>query len=469
MTHHLMDDKIVVGLDIGSTKVCAVAGRMSRGSNNQPMLEVLGVSRASSEGVTKGKVMNITRTVAAINQAIEEVSNQSNVDIGLVNVSFSNHNINSQKQPGSITRLSPGDEVTPADIDHLLRDMYRTPQSAGKEIVHVLPMDFTVDSESGVEDPVGRNGVKLGADFQIITTQSDAAVNVRRCIERTAGHLQRDQVLLSPLASAMAVLTPEEREAGVALVDIGGGTTDMAIYHRNVLRHVAVFPWAGNSLTNDIQEGCKVLPQQAEVLKTKFGNANPGTYRLNEVVSVPGLPGRQPKDVLLKNVSIIIAERLKEIAALVQVEVIRSGYKDKLLGGIVLTGGSALMEGIDDIFQSVTDMDVRVGYPEQLERNLRADLVSDPAFATAVGLVWAGFRNVDDRISFISDPGQSFGTTVAPVRQPEPQRPATRTNHTGQPVQRPKEEATNGAGSLLGWVKKLFNPTLGDVDDTYKP
>ena len=468
MTHHLMDDKIVVGLDIGSTKVCAVAGRMSRGSNNQLTLEVLGVSRASSEGVTKGKVMNITRTVAAINQAIEEVSNQSNVDIGLVNVSFSNHNINSQKQPGSITRLSPGDEVTPADIDHLLRDMYRTPQSAGKEIVHVLPMDFTVDSESGVEDPVGRNGVKLGADFQIITTQSDAAVNVRRCIERTAGHLQRDQVLLSPLASAMAVLTPEEREAGVALVDIGGGTTDLAIYYRNVLRHVAVFPWAGNSLTNDIQEGCKVLPQQAEVLKTKFGNANPSTYRLNEVVSVPGLPGRQPKDVLLKNVSIIIAERLKEIAALVQAEVIRSGYKDKLLGGIVLTGGSALIEGIDDIFQGVTDMDVRVGYPEQLEHNLRADLVSDPAFATAVGLVWAGFRSVDDRISFISDPGQSFGTTVAPVRQPDPQRPTTRTNHTGQPAARPKEEAPNGSGSLLGWVKKLFNPNLGDVNDTYK-
>lgn len=473
MTHHHMDDKIVVGLDIGSTKVCAVAGRLSR-NGNQPMLEVLGVSRANSEGVTKGKVMNISRTVDAINRAIEEVSNQSNVDIGLVNVSFSNHNINSQKQPGSITRLSPGDEVTPADIDHLLRDMYRTPQLAGKEIVHVLPMDFTVDSETGVEDPVGRNGVKLGADFQIITTQADAAVNVRRCIERTASHLQRDQMLLSPLASAMAVLTPEEREAGVALVDIGGGTTDVAIYYRNVLRHVAVFPWAGNCLTNDIQEGCKVLPQQAEVLKIKFGNANPNTYRLNEVVSVPGLPGRQPKDVLLRNVSIILGERLKEIAALVQAEVIRSGYKDKLLGGIVLTGGTAMIDGIDEVFRNVTEMDVRVGYPEQLEYNLRADLVSDPAYATAVGLVWAGFRSVDDRISFISDPGLVSTPQAVngngqsrPVESSRP-GPVPKSN-AGQPPVKPAEPTDTGtSGGWLGWLKKMINPKLGDVNDSYR-
>ncbi len=468
-TPHQMENKIVVGLDIGSTKVCAVAGRLARNTNNQPMLEVLGVSRANSEGVTKGKVMNITRTVEAINRAIEEVSKQSNVDIGIVNVSFSNHNINSLKQPGSITRLSPGDEVTPADIDHLLRDMYRTPQQAGKEIVHVLPMDFTVDSESGVEDPVGRNGVKLGADFQIITTQSDAAVNARRCIERTASHLQRDQVLLSPLASGMAVLTTEEKEAGVALVDIGGGTTDIAVYYRNVLRHVAVFPWAGNCLTNDIQDGCKVLPQQAEVLKTKFGHANPATYRLNEVVSVPGLPGRQPKDVLLRNVSIIMAERLKEIAALVQAEVIRSGYKDKLLGGIVLTGGSALIEGIDEIFRQMTDMDVRVGYPEQLEFNLRADLVSDPAYATAIGLVWAGFKNIDDRISFISDPGQPAVYQNGAPRGFDTGRVAQK-NNAGQTAPRVAPEPTDeraGFG-LVDWVKRMFNQKLGDVNDTYQ-
>ena len=468
MTHHQMDEKIVVGLDIGSTKVCAVAGRLSYSSNNQPMLEVLGVSRANSDGVTKGKVMNIARTVEAINRAIEEVAKQSHVDIGVVNVSFSNHNINSQKQPGTITRLSRGDEVTPADIDHLLRDMYRTPLLAGKEIVHVLPMDFTVDNEVGVEDPVGRNGVKLGADFQIITTQTDAAVNVRRCIERTAGNLQRDKMMLSSLASAMAVLTPEEREAGVALVDMGGGTTDLAIYYNNVLRHVAVFPWAGNCLTSDIQEGCKVLPQQAEVLKTKFGNANPSAYRLNEVVSVPGLPGRQPKDVLLRNVSIIIAERLKEIAALVQAEIIRAGYKDKLLGGIVLTGGSALIDGIDAVFELVAEMDVRIGYPEQLEHNLRADLVSDPAYATAVGLVWAGFRNLDERIPFISDPSQA-GVTGGQVRSLEqtPVPPHSQGQLNGRGGAEPATDKP--AFNVLDWLKKLFNPPkLGDVNDSYR-
>lgn len=454
----MTNDKIVVGLDIGSTKVCAVAGRLIR-NKEYATLEVLGVGQATSEGVAKGGVVNVNKTVEAINRAIDDAANQSDLDIRLVNVGFSSQHIATHRQTGTITRGSGGDEVTNADIDQLMSDMYKSRIPPGTEIVHVLPMDFAVDNESGIDDPVGLSGVKLGAECQVVTTRSHDAANARKCIERSAnGELKRDQLLLSPLASAMAVLTPEERDAGVALVDIGGGTTDLAIYYRNVLRHVAVFPWAGNSLTADIQEGCKVMLSQAEQLKTKFGNADPATFRLNQVVSVPGLAGRPPKDVLLRNVAVIIEERLKEIAALVQAEIIRAGYANKLFGGIVLTGGTADISGIDDVFKLVTGMDVRVGYPEQLERNPRADLVSNPAYATAVGLVWAGFKKVDNRISFISDPGR----THVPIIPLPVQPPVT-------PPAGPKPTGKSGAG-WLDSLKNLWGKTTridGKETDTY--
>ncbi len=422
-----MEENIVVGLDIGTAKVCAVVGRLV-GNPNYPMLEVLGVSEAPSGGVAKGAVVNINRTVEAINKVIDEVATQSNINIQVVNVGFSGHHISARKQVGSITRLSQGEEVTQKDIDHLLGDMYRTVMPPGTEIVHVLPMDFSVDNEPLSEDPVGRIGVKLGAEFQLITAKTDLAQNTRKCIERTKRQLVRELTLLSPLAASLAVLTQEERDAGVALVDIGCGTTDLAVFHRGVLRHISVFPWAGKNLTDDIEQGCKVMPNQAEKLKVRFGNADPSAYRVNQVVSVPGLANQKPKDVLMKNVALIAAERLREIAAMVLADIRKAGYEHKLIGGIVLTGGTADIDGIEGVFERITGMPTRVGLPERLERNVRADQVSHPAYATAIGLVWAGFKLPDDRISFISDPGPN--RPVPPVTpefdkplDPEPAKP----------------------------------------------
>jgi len=449
------DEQIIVGLDIGSTKVCAVAGRLSR-DKNHARLDVLGVGKAYSEGVTKGSVVNITKTVDAINRAVEEAARQANLDVQVVNVGFSGQHVSARRQHGSITRTSPGDEVTLDDIGHLVGDMYRSVIPAGNEIVHVLPMDFTVDNESGIDDPVGRCGVKLEADFQVITAQTVPANNTKKCIDRTASQLKKDLFMLSPLASALAVLTDEERQAGVALVDIGGGTTDIAVYHRNVLRYVSVIPIAGNSLTMDIQEGCKVLPQQAELLKLKFGSADPTEFRLNEVVAVPGLSGRPPKDVLSRNVALIIEARLKEMAAMVQAEIIRSGYKDKLLGGIVLTGGTASIRGIEGLFSRVTGMHSRVGSPELLEPNTKADLVADPAFATAVGLVWAGFKPLDERIQNNRPP---YEETVS--------RPIS--GATAKPVAKPKEEPKEAGGvwtKYLSGVKSFI--TDGDIGNSDK-
>lgn len=464
MTTVSVGDKIVVGLDIGSTKVCAVAGRVVRNSKDQETLEVLGVGETQlTDGVAKGSVVNVNNTVNAIKRAVTEAANQSNTNIHLVNVSFSGSHVLSVKASGNITRSSSGDEVQIEDIDHLVSDMYRNRTSipADKEIVHALPMDFMVDNETNVQQPVGRNGVKLGADFQLITAQSNATRNVRKCIDRN--NLQQETMMLSALASGLAVLTDEEKYAGVAIVDIGGGTTEMAIYYRNVLRHVAVFPWAGNSLTADIQAGCKILPNQAEQLKKRFGSANPVEYNLNEVVAVPGLSNRKPKDVLLKNVAVIMEDRLREIAALVQAEIIRSGYEGKLLGGVVLTGGTALVPGVEQIFGRVTGVEeVRVGYPEHLEPNGRADLVGDPAYATAVGLVWAGYKTIDNRISFISDPTR---TAYNQEQSPPAVRPSYVAPPPGGREKTPeKEPEENG---LIAWIRRVTKPIRGNETDPY--
>jgi cell division protein FtsA len=445
-----MDERIVVGLDIGSAKVCAVAGRLT-GSRAYPTLEVLGVGEAPSGGVAKGAVVNINKTVDAINKAIEEASNQSNLNINVVNVGFSGHHISARKQAGSITRSSAGEEVTKDDIDHLLGDMYRTLMQPGTEIVHVLPMDFSVDSETISEDPVGRIGVRLGAEFQLITAKTDSAQNTRRCIERTERKLTRELTLLSPLASALAVLTQEERDAGVALVDIGCGTTDLAVFHKGVLRHVAVFPWAGKSLTDDIEQGCKVMAHQAEKLKVKFGGADPAAFRLNQVVSVPGLANQRPKDVLMKNIALISAERLGEIAAMVLADIRKAGYEDKLLGGIVLTGGTSDMDGIESVFERVTGMPSRVGRPERLAQNARAELVSHPAYATAIGLVWAGFKLPDDRISFITDPGPTRTQGNGP------------SGYGSQPAA-PSRQEEPGEGWVLSLMKKMGKVFKPDID-----
>ena len=465
MTTVGVDDKIVVGLDIGSTKVCAVAGRVVRNNKDQETLEVLGVGETQlTDGVAKGSVVNVNNTVNAIRRAVAEAANQSNINIQLVNVSFSGAHVLSVKASGNITRSSSGDEVQIEDIDHLVSDMYRNRSSipADKEIVHALPMDFMVDNETNVQQPVGRNGVKLGADFQLITAQSNATRNVRKCITRN--NLQQDTMMLSALASGLAVLTDEEKYAGVAIVDIGGGTTEMAIYYRNVLRHVAVFPWAGNSLTADIQAGCKILPNQAEQLKKRFGSANPSEFNLNEVVAVPGLSNRKPKDVLLKNVAVIMEDRLREIAALVQAEIIRSGYEGKLLGGMVLTGGTALVPGVEHIFGRVTGVEeVRVGYPEHLEPNGRADLVGDPAYATAVGLVWAGYKTIDNRISFISDPTRTiFNEDQTPLAvRPAYVAPPSPGSRDKTPEKEPEE---NG---LMAWIRRVTKPIRGNETDPY--
>ncbi|MDZ4715911.1 MAG: cell division protein FtsA [Cytophagales bacterium] len=383
--------KIVVGLDIGTTKICAIVGR----KNEYGKLEVLGMGKAESEGVIKGIVTNIDKTVYAIEKAVKEASDMSGIDIGVVNVGIAGQHIRSTIHHGSITRSSNDDEISIEDVSRLTEDMYRIVIPPGSEIIHVMPQAYTVDYEEGIKDPVGMSGVKLEADFHIITAQTSAINNINKCVRRAG--LEIDNLILEPLASSLAVLSDEEKEAGVCLIDIGGGTTDIAIFYDNIIRHTAVTPFGGNILTNDIQTGLMVMAKQAEQLKTKFGKAIAEEASPNEIVSIPGIRNRSAKEISVKNLSNIIQARMEEIIEMVHTEIISCGFENRLAGGIVITGGGSQLHSLKHLVEYMTGMDTRIGYPNEHLGKSKIEGVKSPMYATAVGLVLAGFRSLDER------------------------------------------------------------------------
>ena len=387
----MQKDKIVVGLDIGTTKICAIIGR----KNEFDKLEILGMGKAVSEGVIRGMVANIDLTVEAIAKAIKEAEDQAGIDIKVVNVGIAGQHIRSGIHHGSITRSSTEDEITVEDVNRLTNDMYKTVIPPGNQIIHVMPQDYTVDYEGPIVDPVGMSGVKLEADFHIITANTTAINSINKCIRKVG--LEIEHLILEPIASSMATLTDEEKEAGVCLVDIGGGTTDVAIFYENIIRHTAVIPFGGNIITSDIKQGCVVMQNQAELLKVKFGRAMAEEVNPNEIVSIPGLRNRAPKEISIKNLSHIIQARMEEIIDMVHSEIILSGYENKLAGGIVITGGGSQLQNLRQLFEYMTGMDARAGFPNEHLGKGKIDAVKSPMYATSVGLVLAGFRAIDDR------------------------------------------------------------------------
>ncbi len=387
----MQQDKIVVGLDIGTTKICAIVGL----KNEYGKLEVLGMGKAVSDGVIRGIVTNIDKTVMAIEKAIAEASEQAGIDIGVVNVGIAGQHIKSSVHHGGITRDSVDDEITVEDLSRLTNDIHKIVMPPGCEIIHVMPQDYIVDYEDGIKDPVGMSGVKLEADFHVITAQTNAIRNINKCVKRAG--LDIEHLILEPLASSLSVLSDEEKEAGVCLVDIGGGTTDVALFHDSIIRHTAVIPFGGNILTTDIKEGLKVMQNQAELLKTKFGRAIAEEANPNEVVSIPGLRNRPPKEISIRNLAHIIEARMEEIIELVHAEIITSGYGSKLAGGLVITGGGSQLGGVKQLFEYMTGMDARVGYPNEHLGKSKIEAVKSPMYSTTVGLVLSGFRAIDER------------------------------------------------------------------------
>ncbi len=383
----MAENKIIVGLDIGTTKICTIVCRMGEYGK----VDILGLGQVPTNGgVTRGVVSNIDKTVNAIIESTAHASKNSNVDINRVHVGIAGAHINSLQHKGMIIRNDADLEINQDDLDKLEKDMHKLSVSPGDKIIHVLPQDFTVDDEPGIVDPIGMAGVKLEGNYHIITGQITAAKNIYKCVEKSG--IKVSELTLEPLASAHSVLSDEELEAGVVLVDIGGGTTDVAIFHENIIRHTAIIPYGGNIITEDIKEGCNVMKNQAELLKTRFGSALADESTENEIVSIPGLRGREPKEISVKNLSMIINARVSEILELVYYEIKSSGLEKKLVGGIVITGGGALLKNITQLAEYITCLDARIGYPnEHLAKGL-VEEVKSPIYATAVGLVLKGLR-----------------------------------------------------------------------------
>ncbi len=377
---------IVVGLDIGTTKIVCMVGRR----NEFGKIEILGMGKSESVGVTRGVVSNIDKTVDSIKTAVAEAEAQSGVDIRVVNVGIAGQHIKSLQHRGERIRHSYEDEIGQVDVDGLIDDMYKLVTLPGEEIIHVLPQEYIVDNEQGIKDPIGMAGVRLEANFHIITGQVTAAKNIYKCVEKAG--LQVADLILEPLASSEAVLSDEEKEAGIALIDIGGGTTDIAIFQDQIIRHTAVIPFGGNIVTEDIKEGCTIIKSQAELLKVKFGSALANENQENEIVSIPGLRGRAPKEISVKNLAHIIQARLEEIIENVYFEIKNSGFEKKLIGGIVVTGGGSQLKHITQLIEYMTGMDTRIGYPNEHLASGNAEEITSPVFATGVGLVIKGLE-----------------------------------------------------------------------------
>lgn len=379
------NSEIIVGLDIGTTKICAIVGR----KNEFGKIEILGMGKAESIGVMRGMVANIEKTVTSIKEAITEAETKSGVEIHDVHVGIAGQHIKSLQHRGMITRNRVDNEISQKDIDLIIDDMYKLAMSPGEDIIHVIPQEFIVDSEQGIKDPVGMSGIRLEANCHIITGLVTAANNIQKCV--TKAGLNTVDLILEPLASADAVLTEEEKEAGVVLVDIGGGTSDIAIFQDGIIRHTAVIPFGGNVITEDIKEGCTIIRNQAELLKIKFGSALAKQMKENEIVSIPGLRGREPKEISVKNLASIIQARMEEIIENVYYEIKSSGYEKKLIAGIVITGGGAQLKHITQLIEYITGMDTRIGYPnEHLAKGY--DEVKSPMYATGIGLVIRGLQ-----------------------------------------------------------------------------
>jgi|TARA_B100001741_G_C16555119_1_gene602124 cell division protein FtsA len=392
-----------VGLDIGTTKIVAMVGV----KNEFNKFEILGTGKSESLGVHRGVVNNITQTIQSIQTAVNDANDSSGHEISEVVVGIAGQHIRSLQHSDYITRSNPQEVIDQNDIEKLIQQVYKLVMLPGEEIIHVLPQEYKVDGQAEIKEPIGMYGGRLEANFHVVVGQVSSIKNIGRCI-KSAG-LKMGDITLEPLASADAVLSNEEKEAGVALIDIGGGTTDLAIFKDDIIRHTAVIPFGGNVITEDIKEGCSIIEKQAELLKIKFGSAWPGENKDTEIVSIPGLRGREPKEISLKTLSKIINARVVEIIEQVFLEIKNYGHSDqknKLIAGIVLTGGGSQLNHLKQLVEYITGMDTRIGYPgEHLAGDTNKNI--GPIFSTAVGLLMNSINKKKFNSEFSEDQGQT--------------------------------------------------------------
>jgi len=409
----MKSSEIIVGLDIGTTKIAAIVGR----KNEHDKIEILGHGRTESIGVKRGVVSNIENTVNSIRTAIEEASQKAGIMIKYVNVGIAGQHIKSLQHRGGIIREDYDDEISKEDVETLLHNMYNLNMSPGEEIIDVIPQEYIIDEEQGIKEPVGMLGNSLEANFHIIIGQTTAAKNIYKCV--TKANLEVVDLILEPIASAEAVLSEEEKEAGVVLVDIGGGTTDIAIFQDGIIRHTAVIPFGGDVITEDVKEGCTIIRKHAEELKVKFGSSLASENRDDEIVAIPGLRGRPPKEISLKNLASIIQARMEEIIEHIYFEIKNSGYEKKLIAGIVLTGGGAQLKHLTQLTEFITGMDTRIGYPNEYLASDVSEEMASPMYATGIGLVIEGMGRYYKETEETLEDEEEFVEESEEEREPE--------------------------------------------------
>lgn len=466
------EQPIIVGLDIGTTKVVAIAGR----KNEFGKLEILALGRADSAGVSHGVVMNIEQCIRSIETAMERcILSNPNLEVKEVYVGIAGQHIKSLQTRGDRVRTNVDSEINKDDIDLLIRDQYRTYIPAGDQIIDIVPQDFTVDSTAYVVDPIGMSGVKIGANFHIITGDRNAIRNIKRCVDKS--RLVTRDLVLQPLASAASVMNDEDLEAGVAIVDIGGGTTDMAVFYDGILKHTAVIPYAGVNITNDIRNGLGVLRAQAEQMKVQFGTALAEEANANAYITIPGLRGLPPKEISVKNLAHIIQARMQEILDYVVYHLKQVDLDKRLYGGIILTGGGAQLKHITQLTEFVTGLGARIGYPNEHLAGGHGDVLMNPMYSTCIGLILRGYHDYESgKMRFAGEGGNYIS-----VRLDEPQEvsidipEAVQQDHEPEIFDTPREqqeEHIHKARKRNEKVKKLFDglkgkfmELFGDVED----
>jgi cell division protein FtsA len=391
---------IIVGLDIGTTKIAAIAGR----KNAFGKLEIIGFGRANSNGVKHGQVLNIDETIKAIQAALEDcAASNPDLEINEVYVGIAGHHIKSLQTRGDIVRKDTNEEIIQKEIDQLVADQYKTYIPAGDQIIDVIPQEFTVDNFQNIPNPIGYGGVKIGANFHIITGDRNAIRNINRAVEKSGLHTK--DLVLQPLASAAAVMGQEDLEAGVAIVDIGGGTTDLAVFYEGILKHTAVIPFGGENITNDIKTGLGVLKTQAELMKVQFGSALANEAKANAFITIPGLRGMPAKEISVKNLANIIQARMSEIMDFVTYHLKQVGLDNKMLnGGVVLTGGGSQLKHLIQLTEYVTGLNARIGYPTEHLAAGHIEELAKPMYSTCLGLILKGYDDFEhNRKQFETD------------------------------------------------------------------
>ena len=438
------EQPIIVGLDIGTTKIAAIAGR----KNEFGKLEILGFGRANSNGVQHGMVLNIDQTIKAIQTALENCyASNPTLPISEVYVGIAGHHIKSLQTRGDIVRQNTDEEIKQSEIDQLINDQYKTYIPAGDQIIDVIPQEFTVDNFQNIPDPIGYSGVKVGANFHIITGDKNAIRNINRSVDKAG--LKTKDLVLQPLASAAAVMCDHDLEAGVAIVDIGGGTTDLAVFYEGILKHTAVIPFGGENITNDIKTGLGVLKTQAEQMKVQFGSALADEAKSNAFITIPGLRGMAPKEISVKNLAGIIQARMSEIMDFVSYHLKQVGLDNRMLnGGVILTGGGSQLKHLIQLTEYVTGLNARIGYPNEHLAPGHIEELAKPMYSTCLGLILKGYNDYENK-------RKQFEIQFKKVNVPETLQ--QQSEETEEVVVDEKEAKTKQRKSLKGFMDSFKN------------